>query len=219
MRFRNSLQSCSFRLVRVRHAAKESKLENCCSQNSYSVKRNKNGLLRKETRNGRGNSPHGKTRKQHLGNGNLHGLMNGNGHPHKQSEKKRKPSTLRQKDEKPTQEIENKKGKLSERKRKPSQTFRKEIEKHSENFQKGNGNPHKLSERKSISKTIRKEMETLTKDRKGNRKRKCKLSERKLMETLTNSRKGHRKKRENSQRGNGNPHSQKGNGNTEKWQH
>ena len=49
--------------------------------------------------------------------------MNGNGHPHKQSEKKRKPSTLRQKDEKPTQEIENKKGKLSERKWKPSLNF------------------------------------------------------------------------------------------------
>ena len=96
--------------------------------------------------------------------------MNGNRHPHKQSEKKRKPSTLRQKDEKPTQEIENKKGKLSERKRKPSQTFRKEIEKHSENFQKGNGNPHKLSERKS--KKHLKTMETLTKGRKGNQKRK-----------------------------------------------
>ena len=49
--------------------------------------------------------------------------MHGNGHPHKQSEKKRKPSTLRQKDEKPTQEIENKKGKLSERKWKPSLNF------------------------------------------------------------------------------------------------
>ena len=73
-----------------------------------------------------------------------------------------------------TQEIENKKGKLSKRKWKPSQTFRKGIEKHSENSQKGNGNPQKLTERKSKKylKTIRKEMETLTKDRKGNQNRK-----------------------------------------------
>ena len=88
-----------------------------------------------------------------------------NGHLHKQSEKKRKPSTLRQKDEKPTQEIEHKK----ENSQKGMET-----EKHSENWEKGNGNPQKLTERKSKKylKTIRKEMETLTKDRKGNQNRK-----------------------------------------------
>ena len=60
-----------------------------------------------------------------------------------------------------------------------------------ENYQKGNGNPHKRSERKSKKemKTLRKEMETLTNSRKGNRKNMKTLRTltlRKEMETLRN---------------------------------
>ena len=85
-----------------------------------------------------------------------------------------------------------------------------------ENYQKGNGNPHKRSERKSKKemKTLRKEMETFTNSRKGNRKN---------MKTLSgnpHSQKGNGNiEKWHSQKGNGNPHSQKGNGNIEKWQH
>ena len=52
-----------------------------------------------------------------------------------------------------------------------SKTHRKEIEKILENYQKGNGNPHKRSERKS-----KQEMKTLRKEIIGNPH---KLSERK----------------------------------------
>ena len=60
-----------------------------------------------------------------------------------------------------------------------------------ENYQKGNGNPHKRSERKSKKemKTLRKEMETFTNSRKGNRKNMKTLRTltlRKEMETLRN---------------------------------
>ena len=61
-------------------------------------------------------------------------------------------------------------------------------------------------------KTLRKEMETFTNSRKGNRKN---------MKTLSgnpHSQKGNGNiEKWHSQKGNGNPHSQKGNGNIEKW--